>query len=290
MILLLAACGTPEEDYRARFLDRRWEDLRSLDARRFCAQLARYVEGKDPIYPDSDPRFLDLFRFLRRVAPDPAGLLPLLGPRGAAREVDAALLKRDALALAVVDSFLARYAEGDAEKAALLDAALEAAVHFSFDPVYEESHTRTGEEIADFLSTTPAAPEVRDALSRRLEPLLGRWRARVTPKSTSTFFGIVLRHLGDAGALRLLREWEGMREEERIDLLERLARLEEASRATLLGVLDRATDPSLDVRDSALRALARQGAPVGDLDGSAREEALRAALPGLRRWIEEKKP
>lgn len=268
----------------------RWDGEIRWDPRLFEAQMRAYVEGPDPIFPDSDEHFGSLLRALRRLEPPPRDLRPLLGPRGPAEDVDGPLLKRDALALCLVDSLLWRYDEGGRKDLPLLEEAALAGVHFSFDPLYGQSHTRTGEEIADFFSETPPNGATAAAIGSVLEPLLAKWRGRVTEKSTSTLFGIVLRHLGSPGGERLLREWEGMREEERIDLLERLGRLEPPSPALLGAMVDRTLDPSLDVRESAFRALRRQGAPVGDLDGSAREEEIRRQIPALRRWISERKP
>lgn len=291
ILLLAAACShAPPEDYRRRFLDGRWEDLKGLDPRAFCEQMRGYVEGDDPIFPDEDPRYRKLMEALRRLAPPPESLRPLLGPRGPAEEVDGRLLKRDALALCVLDSLLWRMSEKAADPRAVLDITAEAGVHFSFDPLYEASHTRTGLEVSDFFSEVVPSGETAAAIRHYLAPLLSKWRGRVTDKSTSTLFGIVLRHLGSEGAGALFAEWEGMRDPERVDLLERVGRLEGATGRVLGEVVERVADPSPETRASALKALERQEAPLDGLDASAREEDLRGALPRLRRWASEKKP
>ena len=258
-----------------------------MDPERLCAQLAAYVAGPEPDFPESEPRLARLRDALARLRPPPAALRPLVGPRGAAEEVDRSVLKRDSVALCVVDSLILRHLAGGEAPAPLLDVVVEAGLHFSFDPLYGEAHTRTGEEVCDFLSRTPATPDTAAALERHLEPLLRRWRARVTDKSTSTLSGIVLRHLGPAGGLRLFEEWDGMREDERVDLVERAGR-EEAPPAALLARLAEAVlDASYDVRASALRALGRRGAPVEGLHPSLPEAELRRGLGPVLRWIEE---
>jgi hypothetical protein len=220
-----------------------------------------------------------------RLRPPPESLAPLLGPRGPAADVDARLLKRDAMAMIVLDSLVARWFEGGEAPAPLLDVALACGPHFAFDPVYAESHTRTGEELADFLSQAPVTPELVAAVERHLEPLLAAWRGRVTDKSTSTLFGIVLRILGVGGGARLVREWDGMREEERVDLLERFAWMD-LDRPLLRHAAAALLDPSPIVRRSAHKALLKQGAPLQGVDPSAREAELRRARGEVERWIE----
>ncbi|NJN14181.1 MAG: hypothetical protein HC813_00495, partial [Planctomycetes bacterium] len=90
-----------------------------------------------------------------------------------------------------------------------------------------DSHTLTGEEIGDFFSEAewPACPEATAAVSRHLESHILRWRRRVSDKASSTFFGIVLRHVG-VRADRLFAEWEAMNEDERVDLLKRAGEME----------------------------------------------------------------
>ncbi len=245
-----------------------------------------YIDGSDPAFPDEDARLERMRDALARFRPPPAALRPLLGPRGAATEVDMRLIKRDSIALCVVDSLILRVIAAGEPPAPLLESIVEAGVHFSFDPLYAESHTRTGEEISDFLAQALPSTDTAAALGRFLEPLLERWRARVTDKSTSTLFGIVLRHRGAAGAASLLREWPGMREDERVDLIERLAWVD-ADRPLLEALVDALTDTSAEVRASALKSLRKQGAPVEGLDASMREEELRPGLERARRWIEE---
>jgi len=254
------------------------------------AGLRAYVDGPDPAFPADDPRFGKLQQALVDLRPPPAELAPLFAPRPPASEVDARLIKRDAIALAVLDSLLRRWFAGNEVPAPLLDVAVGGGVHFSFDPLYGESHTRTGEELADFLSTAPVTPEVGAAAAKHLDAFLARWRARTTDKSSSTMFGIVLRTLGEGGGERLFREWDGMHEEERIDLFERLAWMDSLGRGLLLRAADGILDPSIRIRRSAHRALERHGAPVGALDPSAREADLRVAVAEVRRWIDETKP
>ncbi|MGQ0614717.1 MAG: hypothetical protein ACT4PV_13355 [Planctomycetaceae bacterium] len=257
-----------------------------MEPARFCAQMQAYIEGTDPAFPDEDRRLERMREALVRLRPPPAGLRPLLGPRGAATEVDMRLIKRDSIALCVVDSLIVRLIGAGEPPAPLLERIVEAGVHFSFDPLYAESHTRTGEEVSDFLAQTLPSADTAAALQRFEEPLLERWRARATDKSTSTLFGIVLRHRGAAGAARLLREWPGMREDERVDLIERLGRVE-ADRPLLEALLEALLDTSAEVRSSALRSLRKQGAPVEGLDASMREEEMRPGLERARRWIQE---
>jgi hypothetical protein len=250
--------------------------------------LQAYVDGDDPVYTTWDPRFLALHEFLRRTCPDPRGFGPLLGPHAEREDVDERLLKRDKVANAVVTSFLRRIVEepDDPHRAALFDAVSGAGVHFSFDRAYGDSHTITGVEIADFFSTEefPVTAESRAALEKHLEASIEAWRRRVTDKATSNFFGIHIRHLGAAAVDRFLGEWEGMHPDERYDLLRRAERVEGLSAASRSRVVEALLDPGLDVREAAAGVLRAQGAPLGDLDASAPEGRIRAALPALRAW------
>lgn len=252
------------------------------------AGLEAYIESDDPVYTTWDPRFQALHRFLWKERPDPRDLLPLLGAHAPKEDVDAELMKRDKIANAIVTSFLRRILEApdDPYRAALYDAVAYAGVHFSFDPAYGDSHTITGVEVSDFFSLGefPVTEESKAALQEHLEASIAAWRKRVTDKSTSMFFGIHLRHLGAVAADRFLREWEGMNADERYDLLKRTEDVEGLSPAGRLRVVEALLDTSLDVRAAAVETLEALGAPLGELDGSAREEEIRAALPRLRLW------
>ena len=258
------------------------------------AGLQAYVRGDDPILPRDDARCYALHNFLFGQRPDPEGLRPLLGPRGPAEEVADALLKRDLIAICIVTSYMRRLWEypESTDRQSLYDSIAYAGVNFGFDPVYGDSHTGTSEEITDFFAepTFAACEESRVSLTRYLEDSVARWRRRVTAKSSSMFFGIVMRHLGTAGTDRLFLEWEGMRPSEKYDLLKRVADRDLPGRSALLTVVSALTDPDFEVREAAVEALEEFEAPIGDLDTSSTEEALSAALPRLREWAEKTKP
>ena len=251
------------------------------------AGLRAYVEDSEsPVLPRDDARLRALHGFLWRTKPPPSSLAPVFGPAKAETEVTDAMLRRDVCALAVVSSLIRRvyaFEEGQPE---LFDVIVAAGIHFSFDPAYGDSHTATGVEISDFLTDArvPVCTESTDAMRRHLPALLEQWRGRVTRKASSTFFGTVLRHLGAEGGEALAAEWEGLDEDERYDLLKRLAEEERAGPGARTRIVDALLDPSLDVRRAAFDALEGLGAPVGDLDPSAREETLRKAQQGLRDW------
>ncbi len=262
-----------------------------IDGPELTAGLRRYIDGDAPIYPTEDRRFVALHEVLYRLKPDPALLAPLFGPHPDRDEVDDALQKWDKISLAVVTSFLRRIVEDpdDPKRAALYDAVAAAAVPWAFERAWGDSHTLTGEEVGDFFSEAewPACPEATAAVARHLEALIERWRRRVSDKASSMFFGIVLRHVGAAGAGRLFREWERMHEDERVDLLKRSIGVEglgEEGRRCAVGAL---LDESQEVREAAVEALEARGAPLQGLDASSRDEAIRAALPRLERWAAE---
>jgi hypothetical protein len=251
------------------------------------------VELDHPIYRTDDPHCVALHEFLFRTAPDPKGLLPLLGPHGR-REVDGAVLRHDKIASTVATSFMRRIAErpSDPHRVALYDALALALVPFAFDPVYGDAHTETSEDLGSFFgdAAVPPTAESRAALERHLPALLRAWRGRVTRKGTSSFFGIVLRHLGADGAEALAPEWKGLDPEERIDLLLRFGEeeaLPERARMALVGGI---ADPSVEVREAALHALGKQGAPVEGIDPLASDEELDALRPPLREWAKKTKP
>jgi hypothetical protein len=262
-----------------------------FDPAELVAGLRAYVDGDDPIYPITDPRFLALHEFLYAQRPDPAGLLPLLGPRGPATEVDGPLLRRDNIALAVVTTFMRRAIENPEEpgRGVLFDAIAYAGAHFSFDPLYEDTPTMTATEVVDFYlneRVTPS-PESRASLERNFDETLAKWRSRVTETASTTFFGIVMRHLGGKGMDRLFKEWKGMGENERFSLLRLAAEVEPLGRASRRRVVDALLDPSLDVRQAAYDTLSRLEAPLGELEITDREEDLQKALKALRRWADE---
>ncbi len=254
--------------------------------------LRRYVDGDHPNYPTNDPHMIALHEFLFETAPDPAGLLPLFAPHGKT-DVDEAVLRRDVIASTVATSFMRRIVERpeDPHRAALYDALAVAAVHFVFDPAYGDAHTETSVDVGDFFADAgfPPCAESQVALARHLDALLVAWRARVTRKGTSSFFGVVLRHLGAQGGEALAREWTGMDAEERKDLLLRLKDQEELLAGARLALVAGLLDPSLDVREAAAAALRKQGAPVLDLDPSAPDEEMARVAGTLRDWARKTK-
>ena len=161
---------------------------------------------------------------------------------------------------------------------------------FAFDPLYGDAHTETSVDVGDFFADArfPPCAASRAAIEHHLPDLLAAWRARVTRKGTSTFFGIVLRHLGAEGADALVREREGLDEEERKDLLLRLKDQEDLGEGARLALVEGLLDPSFEVREAALRALGKQGAPVGGLDPASPDEEMAAASRGLRDWAKTK--
>jgi hypothetical protein len=290
----VGGCGGREKpDYLARFLAAQWDDLDTCDPARLALDLRRYVELDHPIYPTDDPHCVALHRFLFRVAPDPKGLLPLFAPHGRS-EVDNAVLKHDAIASTVATSFMRRIAEApsDPHRAALYDALAFALVYFAFDPVYGDAHTETSEDLGSFFGAPELPPnaESRAAVAHHLPALLRAWRARVTRKGTSTFFGLVLRHLGADGAEALALERHGLDEEERKDLLLRLGEEETLRERARMALVGGTADASVDVRKAALTALRKQGAPVEDLDPLASDEELDALRPPLLEWAKKTKP
>jgi hypothetical protein len=190
-----------------------------------------------------------------------------------------------------VTSFVRRVAEepDTPDKAALYDAIVAIGVPFAFDTAWGDSHTNTSVEVTEFLAEArfPVCAESRAAVTRHFPALLKEWRGRVTRKGSSVFFGITLRHVGAAGAAALCGEWDGMDENEREDLLRRLAYEDEAGRAVRERMVGALLDPSPDVREAAFAALRAHGAPLGDLDPSARESELEKGLSELRRWAQE---
>jgi hypothetical protein len=234
-----------------------------------------------------------LHEFLLREAPDPRGLLPLFAPHGK-REVDDAVLRRDVVASTVATSFMRRVAgrSDDPHRAALYDALALVLARFAFDPAYGDAHTETSIDVGDFFGEPqiPPCAESRAAFRDRLPEMLLAWRARVTRKGTSTFFGVVLRHMGAEGGEALVLERRGMDAEERKDLLLRLKDEEEIRQGARLALVEGLLDPSFEVREAAWRGLSKQGAPVEGIDPSARDRDIAEASAALREWAQKTNP
>jgi len=249
-----------------------------------------YVQSDDPAWPNEDRHYRDVTIFLERARPDPDSLRALIGPYDGT-QVDTHLLKRDKIAQVVLHSFMGRVAKGDAEAAALWDNIVYGAIHFSFEPVYEASHPGVAVSLAEFFSTPeiPACDESRAAFRKYLDALVAKWKARVTRKATSMFFGNVLRHLGAGAADSLFAEWDGLDTNERVDLLRRAAGLDALGRPGRERAVAALLDNSMEVRDAAFDLLGGFEAPLGDLDASSRDAEIEKALPALRRWAAETK-
>lgn len=255
------------------------------------AGLRRYIDGDYPVYPPDGDRARALHEFLFSEKPDPRAFVALfpLPPKRA--DVDEQRMRSDLVGTSVVTSFIRRVAEEPEtrDRAALYDAIVAIGVPFAFDTAWGDSHTNTSVMVTEFLAEAkfPVCKESRDAVTRHFPSLLAEWRGRVTRKGSSVFFGITLRHVGAAGAAALCAEWGGMDANEREDLLLRLAYEDEAGRAVRERMVGALLDPGPDVREAAFAALRAHGAPLGDLDASARDSELEKALPALRRWAEE---
>jgi len=235
--------------------------------------------------------YRSLQRFLAREKPDPEGLRPLIGVHRGANEVDTHLLKRDKIARAVVHSYMMRIDRARRRKeadavAALWEGLVYAGVHFSFVPVYEASHPGTGESLAEFFSDAemPACDESTAAFERHIDVLMDKWRARVTRKATSLYFGNLLRHMGPEVADRLYAEWDGMDSNERYDLLRRTEDNDTLGAAARTRLVEALLDDSYEVREATVENLRALGAPIGDLDASAQESRLEAARQSLLKW------
>jgi len=262
----------------------------------FVDGLQRYIDEEGPIYPVEDEsgrpsrRFAALHEFLWTGKQDPKAFLKLLGPRGAADDIEDFVLRRDTIGLAIVTALYRRLDNKDPERATLYDAVAYAAVNFGFDPLYGESHTRTGAEVADLFVDPELQPcaESRAALEHHLEPLFAAWRKRVTEKASTTMMGILMRHLGARGADRFYEEWERMSDNERYNLLKTTAdapgSFAPATRKRIVAAL---LSGSFDVRGAAFDALEKLGAPLEGVDIVVPEKELRAALEPLRAWAAE---
>jgi len=234
-----------------------------------------------------------LHRFLYEQAPDPEPFLPLFAPNGK-REIDDATLRRDVVASTVSTTFMRRIVErpGEPRKAELYDALALVLARFAFDPAYGDAHTETSVDVGDFFgdAAIPPCAESKAAFRHRLPEMLAAWRARVTRKGSSTFFGVILRHLGAEGGEALVAERGRMDEEERKDLLLRLKDEEAIGPKARMALVDGLLDASLEVREAAWHGLLKQGAPVLGIDPSGRDEDIRPALPPLRAWAEKTNP
>ena len=304
--MFLAACGNdapspappPDEspsrarEFRRRFLEIDWKDVGDYEVKDLVLALQGYVDSSDPVWPNDDRHYDVLTNFLVRTQPDPKGLLPLLGEHRGAQKVDMHLLKRDKIARAVVHSLMGRVWRANERETqnedlvAVWDAIVYTAVHFSFEPVYEASHPSTSESLSEFFSdpNIRSCEESRLAFERYAEPVLERWRKRVTRKASSMLFGNMLRHLGPPAAEMLFAEWEGMDADERYDLLRRAQTVDPLGRVSRTAIVNALLDDSYDVRGAAAELLARLEAPLGDLDDSSADEEIEKALPGLRQW------
>jgi len=248
--------------------------------------LKKYVAGAGPLFPRDSKQLRAMHRFLYRHNPDPTTLYELFGAHDR-KDVDEYLQRRDLVAYGVITTWLRRVYEGEPTQAHY-DAITYAGVHFAFDPAYGEAYTHTGSEVGDFFTDVEFRPNAHTtaALEKHVAAYVTQWRRRVTDRATSTFFGIVLRHLGPAGATRLAAEWAGCNEAERYDLLARFEHedaLPVAARRCLVAAL---TDDSFEVREAAFSALEAQKAPLGGLDASAREADVDKVRPALERWAE----
>ena len=270
-------------------------DVGAWDAKDLVLGLQGYIDSEDPVWPNDDRHYEVLTNFLIRTQPDPAGVRVLLGKHRGANEVDAHLLKRDKIARSVVHSLMGRIWKSDQEGAAgedtapLWEAIVYTGIHFSFEPVYEASHPGTGESLGEFFSdpNIPACDESKAAFDRHVEELIGRWRKRVTRKSSSLFFGNLLRHVGAPAADLLYAEWERMDANERYDLLRRTEGLEGAGKVSRRAAVDALLDESYDVRGAAIDVLQGWGAPIGELDGAASDERIEKLIPELREWADK---
>jgi len=208
--------------------------------------------------------------------------------------VTADLLRRDVIASSVVTSFMRRAIErpDDPWRAELYDVVAEAGANFIFDRAYGDAHTETGVDIGEFFGEAQFTPcaESRAALRRHLPELLAAWRARVTRKGSSSFFGVLLRHLGPEAGEALAAEWGELDADERFDLLERFGEEEALGPGARRLLVEALLDPSMEARESALRALAAQDAPVEGVDASAPDRVLAPLLPALREWAAKTKP
>ncbi len=272
-----------------------WTDVGEWKPDDLVRGLRGYIDSEDTVWPPEDPHYEKLERFLIRERPDPASLRPLIGAYWGEVQVDMHLLKYDKIARCVVHSFMGRiWLDANKRKpdephddlAALWEGLAYAGVNFSFMPVYESSHPGTGESLAEFLADPEihASDESRAAFERHWDALLVKWRARVTRKASSMYFGNMLRHVGVPAADRFFAEWDRMDENERYDLLRRADGIGPLAPPARRVVVDALLDDSFEVRQAAHDLLTSLGAPLAGLEASAREERIEKMLPALREW------
>ncbi len=201
------------------------------------------------------------------------------------------LLRRDVVGTAVAHTLTRRaYQNPDASvRTACYDAIGLLSTAFAFDRAYGNAHTNTSVIVTDFLSKPEFQPcaESGAALKKHYGAIIKEWRRRVTDKGSSTFFGIVMRHLGSGGTAMLFEEWRGMRPAEREDLLLRVAYQDETTPVVRKGLVGALLDNSFDVRAAAHKALTAHEAPLDELDDSAADDAIEKALPRLHKWAQE---
>jgi hypothetical protein len=129
-------------------------------------------------------------------------------------------------------------------------------------------------------------PDSAAALEHHIDAMLRAWRGRVTEKASTSMMGILIRHLGAAGAARMFGEWKGMSASERFNLLKQTGGVDDPPPALKTAVVEALRDESFEVRGAALDALQELGAPVGELEIVAPDD-VEQALPALRRWAAE---
>jgi hypothetical protein len=290
----LGGCGKPSRarEFRQRVLEVDWEDVGAWDAEQFVAGMRAYIESDDPAWPNDDEHYTAIRKYLFAEKPNPTSLRFLLGEYQGEAKVDTHLLKRDKIARSVLHSFMGRIFEAnDPYNDSLWEHIVFAAVHFSFDPIYEASHPGAGESLGEFFSDPEitACPASERAYAMHMDAILVKWRARVTRKASSLFFGNVLRHLGQPGAIRLFGEWAGMDENERTDLLKRCRMVDDLGPRILGPAVEAMLDESYEVRDAAFELLVSCEAPLGDLDSSSQDESIEKRLPALRSWAAKTK-
>ncbi len=279
----------PKEDFHTRFLEREWTKLgEDFDAKGLIKGLRKYIDSEGPIYPLRDKRFRALHDYLYFAVPDPTLLKPLLGARKDASEIEDWVLRRDHIAMAIVTSYYRRLVrrKDDPYTRALWDTVAYAGVHFSFDPLFGDSHTQTGAEISDLFMDPqlPACKESREALEAHMETMLSAWRKRVTEKASTSMMGIVIRHVGAAGVDRLFGEWDRMSKSEKFNLLSQAGDHRGLATASKKLIVESLLADLIETREAALEALNGLGAPVADVEIGAPDEELREAVKPLRRW------
>jgi len=262
-----------------------WEDLEELDEHEFVSQMQAYIKGDKAGLNDDLPVMQAMMRALARLRPDIAPLRALVGPRAKKTELDDAEIKRDYLAVVVVDSFIIRAMLKGSRQEELYEAIVYTGVNFSFDPLWGDAETRTSNEVSEFMLTgAPLKPVTIAAVTKYLEPLLEKWRGRATTSSTSGTISIILRYLGADGADRLFQEWDRMKQDERLSLLEHVA-YGELNRSVLSRLADLMTERDLELREAALKALDQHGAPVDEVDAGSRDRETKNAQRLVRAWI-----